>query len=544
MIQPYPYQDEAEQSIFDYFAKGYVGNPLVCMPTGTGKSLVIAFFIRHVMQMWPSQRIMVLTHVKELIKNNASELRLIWPGAPIGIYSAGLDQRDTRTPIVFGGVQSVVKKINEFGHRDLLLIDEAHLLGPKVDSIYGKTIEGLKLINPKLKVIGFTATPYRQGQGQLTEGDNPLFTDVCFNNTGFREFLKLIDDGYLKPLISKRTVAQVNLNGVGIGSDGDYSKGELEAAMDTQSLNYQVCKEMVQYGQDRRSWLVFAAGIKHAEHIAELLRSFGIATVAVHSKMGDSRDKAIEDFKSGKIRCIVNNNVLTTGFNHRPTDFIGMLRPTTSTGLWVQMLGRGTRPSPETGKTDCLVLDFAGNTVRLGPINDPLIPKRKGSRDAPGVPPIKICPFCSVYNYATAQTCCNCGERFPERESKLDNTAAVAELIRRDSEQNPAPQIERYEVERVIYRKYVPKDKPALLKVSYIVKGSPLPFSEIVCLENTTSAKNLAAKWWKSRMGSDQAPPSVDEALKWSSLLAVPTAIRVHINKKYPEVVGVEGLRR
>jgi DNA repair protein RadD len=537
-MQPRYYQEDAIQSVFNYFERGNTGNPLVCMPTGTGKSGVIAWFIQRVLGHWPDQRIIVLTHVKELIQNNADTLKRIWPYAPVGIYSSGLKQKNTGASVIFGGVQSVVSNVAAFGHRDLLLIDEAHLLGPSAESSYGKVIEGLKAINPHLKVIGLTATPYRTGTGPLTEAG--LFTDVCYDITGFRAFLKLIDEGYLVEPVSKRTVAKIDLSNVGI-SNGDYNIGQLEDAMDTQDLNYQVCKEMIQYGADRHSWLVFASGVKHAEHIAQLLRSFGISTVAVYSKMGDGRDKAISDFKSGRLRCIVNNNVLTTGFDHPATDFIGMLRPTMSTGLWVQMLGRGTRPSAETGKTNCLVLDFAGNTLRLGPINDPLIPKKRGSREK-GVPPIKICELCGTYNHSNARVCVFCKEEFPKTDSKLDVVASSADLIRRDSEQNPAPVLEWFDVKRVVYKKYVPNGKPPLLKVTYICDKSIMPFSEIVCLEHP-KAKGLATKWWKARLGSQVPPATVDEALPWCSMLAVPTKIQVWINKKYPEVVNVQGLR-
>lgn len=528
-MQLRPYQLEAKNSIFEYFQQGKTGNPLVSMPTGTGKSLVIADFIKQVMEQWPNQRILVMTHVKELLVQNSDKLKTLWPRAPYGIYSAGLNQKEVTYPITFAGIASAVKVIEKFGHIDLMLIDEAHLLSPKSDTMYGKAISKLKEKNPYLKVIGFTATPYRVGQGLLTN-EGGIFTDICYDISHLSAFNKLIADGWLATLIPKRTVTAIDISNVGI-SNGDYNAAELEATMDVNALNYQVCKEMVQYASDREKWLIFAAGVKHANHIADMLKTFGISAVAVHSKMGDGeRDKAIENFKSGSLRCIVNNNVLTTGFDCPSIDFIGMLRPTMSCGLWVQMLGRGTRPSP--GKQNCLVLDFAGNTKRLGPINDPLIPKQRGKGKA-GVAPIKICDKCGVYNHANATFCDNCGFEFP-RTIAITRNASDEELIKSDS-----PTLEWFKVSKVTYAERKYGDKPPLLKVTY--HCGTQKFDEVVCLEHPGEASRYARDWWCKRMGVDVAPPSIKDALQWTQLLKAPKSIKVWMNcKPYKKIMQVE----
>lgn len=524
------YQVESEEAIFNYFSAGNTGNPLVCLPTGTGKSYVIAKFIKRVMQTWGNQRILCLTHVKELVANNSATLKAIWPSAPFGIYSAGLNQKDLNWPITFGGVASVVKVIEEFGHVDLILIDEAHLLSAKADSMYGAIIAALKLINPFIKVIGFTATPYRQGMGLLTEGG--IFTDIVIDYTSFEKFNRLIADGFLSPPISKRTTTKIDISKVGV-TQGDFNLIQLEKVIDVQDTNYLACKEMAEYGYERHSWLVFAAGVTHAMHIADMLQSFGIPSKAVFAKMGDSeRDKAIEDFKNGKLRCLVNNNVLTTGFDHPAIDFIGMLRPTMSTGLWVQMLGRGTRPSPETMKENCLVLDFAGNTLRLGPINDPVIPRKKG-QGSPGTPPIKICDKCGTYNHANARVCQQCGFEFPI-SIDISKTAGTEELLRTDM-----PELEWFDVTRMVYNAFTSHKGDNYLKATYVCGRKA--FNELLGLEKGGYAAKRARDWWKARMGVEEAPPSVGEALKWSSRLMVPKRIQVHVNKKpYAAVTAVE----
>jgi DNA repair protein RadD len=176
------YQEAAIESIFKYFEDGNTGNPLVALPTGTGKSIVITEFIRRAFTAYPKQRFMKLTHVKELIEQNYKTLRRIWPMAPAGIYSSGLRKRESHFPITFAGIASVVNCPELFGRIDLIFIDEAHLVSPKEGTMYQTFINKLKEVNPHLKVIGFTATHYRLGQGLLTEAGG-LFTDVCFDLT-------------------------------------------------------------------------------------------------------------------------------------------------------------------------------------------------------------------------------------------------------------------------------------------------------------------------------------------------------------------------
>ena len=542
------YQDEAEISIFDYFEKGNVGNPVVAMPTGTGKSVVIGRFVAKVMQFWPSQRIMMLTHVKELIEQNADKLRQIWPTAPLGIHSAGLNARDVANPVIYGGVQSVaptIKKAFEeagegmfpddrlhFGWRDLVLIDECHLLSPEDDTLYQYVISELRKINPRLKVIGFTATPYRLKQGMITDGG--VFTDVCFDLTTIDNFNRLIAEGFLAPLIPRPTNTVIDVSNVGM-SKGDYNQKQLEEAFDDETM-FSGVKEMVDLGQDRRCWLVFSAGVKNAEKLAAMLQYLGISAAAVHSKnKASENDKRIEAFKNGEIRALVNANKLTTGFDLPMIDLIGMFRPTLSPGLWVQMLGRGTRPSPATAKSNCLVLDFARNTPKLGPINDPRIPGKHKPGD--GDMPVRICEECGVYNHASARFCINCGCEFTF-ENKLFTTAGTAALLRDDG-----PILETFPVHKVIYNVHQKKDQsgnaisPPMIKVSYF--AGLQTFTEYVGLEHPGFVGKKARDWWNQRHASDP-PPTTFQALQHVSELRTPRSIRVWLNKKYSEVMSCE----
>lgn len=526
------YQDEAVFSVFDYFERGGTGNPIIAMPTGTGKSLVIAAFLKKVFDLWPRQRVIMLTHVKELIEQNAEELMKLWPTAPLGIFSAGLKQRDTMLPIIFGGIASVIKNPEIFGWRDLILIDECHLLGPNDDTMYQKAIAALKTINPWIKVIGLSATPFRLRQGMLTDGG--LFTDICYDITGPEAFNRLIAEGFISPLIPKRTLTQIDVSGVGL-SNGDFRKGELEKAVDKDEITYGAVKETCEQGYDRQSWLTFGAGIANVEHIASMFQSFGVSAVAVHSDLASAEnDRRIRDFKSGAVRCLVNMNKFTTGFNHPPIDLIADLQPTCSPGKHVQKGGRGTRPSPSTGKKNCLFLDFAGNTRRNGPINDPRIPNKPGKGG--GDVPVRICE-CGAYNHAAARFCCNCGKPF-EFETKIFAEASEMPVLASD-----APIVEYFNVQRVIYNRHEKKNRegtlisPPSMKVSYFC-GLQM-FSEWVCLEHPGMAGKRARDWWRQRH-AEEPPATTHEALQRTRELKVPARIRVWTNKQYPTVLGYE----
>lgn len=575
-----PYQTEAVHSIWNYFLAGNTGNPVVAMPTGTGKSVVIARFLQSVFQAYPGQKVQVLTHVKELIAQNYQKLMMAWPFSPAGIYSAGLNQRDHNSAIIFAGIASVAKKWAMFGKVDLVIIDEAHLVSPADATMYQAYINGLRSINPMLKVIGLTATPWRLGHGHITEGSEnkkgefipSLFTDVCFDITGMEAFNRLIAEGYLVPLVPKRTKVALDIDGVHMRG-GEFIESELQLAVNKDDITWAALKEAMELGADRKKWLIFASGTDHADRIGEMLDMLGISNAVVHSKRA-GRDQAIEDFKTGKIRAIVNNNVLTTGFDEPEIDLIICLRPTASAVLWVQMLGRGTRPFyvqptighnggppmeydldtiagrlaaiEESGKRNCLVLDYARNTSRLGPINDPVIPRKKGQKG--GQAPVKTCQAidphtgdtCGIENHASVKYCG--GEPYPTAKgcgaefkflTKIQMVAASDELLRGDM-----PVVELFKVDHIIYDIHEKRDRPDSVKVTYYCGLQS--FTEYVCFEHNDFAGRKARQWWKRRTDMPFPMTSAEGLNTLVTLKNVAaTHLKVWINKKYPEIMDV-----
>ena len=364
----------------------------------------MAAFIEGVLQAWPDQRILVVTHVRELIAQNHAELIGLWRDAPAGICSAGLGRRDLGARILFAGIQSIHRRAYDVQQCDLVLIDEAHLIPAASNTMYRRFLDTLARINPQLKVIGFTATPYRTGSGMLHEGKGALFTDIAYEVS----VRQLIDDGFLCPLVSKAAETRLDVSGVG-SRGGEFIPGQLQAAVDLPEITQAAIDEVVRLGSDRRSWLAFCAGVEHATHVAEAIRARGFTAATI---FGDTpkpeRDRIIAAFKRGEIRALASMGVLTTGFNAPGVDLIAMLRPTKSTGLYVQMAGRGTRLAP--GKADCLVLDFAGNVARHGPI-DAVKPKKPGAGE--GDAPVKVCPDCQSILATAVRVCPDCGHAFP-----------------------------------------------------------------------------------------------------------------------------------
>lgn len=400
------YQARSINMLYEWFSANPGGNPVLELPTGSGKSWVVAQLCRDALEKWPETRVLMLTHVKELIEQNAEKMRLVWPDAPMGIYSAGLNSREIDS-ITFAGIQSVRSRARDLGHIDLVIIDECHLINNTPKGGYRQLLADLAEINPAVRAIGLTATPFRLGQGYLTEGEHAIFSDIIRPVT----IEELVFDKYLAPLKSKATELKLDVAGVK-KTAGEYNSKELEAKVNTDLNNYQAVSEILRIADatGRKSVIVFCAGVEHAHSVADMFNELGqrVGTI-VGTTPPDRRAEIIRQFRSGELRFVTNANVLTTGFDAPGVDIVALLRPTMSPTLYVQMVGRGMRVAE--GKDDCLVLDFAGNVAAHGPITA-VRPSRKGN----GAPPTRTCPECNEINLAANKFCSSCGHEFPVKE--------------------------------------------------------------------------------------------------------------------------------
>ena len=385
------------------------GNPCVVMPTGSGKSHVIAGLCRDILSRWPQSRILVLSHVKELLEQDAEKILLAWPEAPLGIYSAGIGSRDVGMPLTVAGIQSVRDKALMLGYVDLVVVDEAHTISHKAEGGYRKLLDELKSVNPNMRIVGLTATPYRLGHGLISE--HGAIFDGLVEPVSVAE---LIARGYLAPLRSKLTDAQLSVDGVS-RRGGEYVEHELQQAVNNTDDNERIVDEVIARAGNRRAWLFFCAGVTHSTAIRDALRARGVtAEVVTGETPKTERERIIRDYKAGRITALTNANVLTTGFDYPDIDLIAMLRPTLSPGLYVQMAGRGMRLKSHTDH--CLVLDFAGNVRRHGPITDVSPPKHRGA--GTGDAPVKVCEQCSELVHTSVKVCPACGYVFPPAEKE------------------------------------------------------------------------------------------------------------------------------
>ncbi|MFC0245798.1 DEAD/DEAH box helicase family protein [Falsochrobactrum ovis] len=528
MLQLRDYQRAAVDALYEYWRQR-PGSPLIVLPTGGGKSLVLGTICKELIEGWPDMRVLVVTHVRELILSNYQELMNIWPFAPAGIFSAGVGRRDAKAQIVFGGVQTIANKTEQIGHIDVVLVDEAHLMPRNSETQYGKLIDGLRVINPDLKLVGLTATPYRLGEGLLTEGDGALFDDICYE----KPIGEMIEGGYLCRPISKGMATGFDLSGVG-KQGGDYKQNALQAAIDRDDITSAVVDEIVAYGTvpnaERRAWLAFCSGVDHARHMRDEIRSRGFTceTITGNTPVAE-RDRILADFKAGKIRALTNNSVLTTGTNLPIVDLVAFCRPTLSAGLYVQMAGRGLRLYP--GKDNCLFLDFAGVVRKHGPI-DAVTPP--GMKSGDGEAPVKQCPpdggGCGSLIHASVQVCPDCGYEFPIDETpKISAQAEDVPMLSKD-------EASTRQVERRTFAYHEGKGgKQDSVKVSYWVGVSPI--NEWLGPAHTGFFKSKSDRWWRKHGGQAPFPKTVLEFLERQNELLPTAEIKVKPNGKYWEVV-------
>lgn len=458
------YQQRSIDHLYDWFRKND-GHPCLVLPTGAGKSHVVAALCKDAVQTWKDTRVLMLTHVKELIEQNAEKMRLHWKGAPMGIYSSSLNKRQLGEPITFAGVQSVAKKAKQLGHIDLCIIDECHLISHKDEGSYRKLINDLMVINPSMRIIGLTATPYRLGHGLIT--DKPALFDDLIETVTIEE---LIFKGYLAPLRSKVTRQKLSTDGVH-KRGGEFIESELQAAVDTYDNNTGVVDEVISLAGDRKAWLFFCTGVDHAYHIKEVLINRGITAECVTGETSKSeRERILKEYKEGKIKALTNANVLTTGFDYPDIDLIAMLRPTMSPSLYVQMAGRGLRPKSHTDH--CLVLDFAGVVETHGAITAVKPPKKGGSGE--GTAPVRMCDVCFEIVHISTPLCPCCGTAFPApKEEPL--------TLRNDDIMG----IEGHDmsVSSWNWSKHISKtSEKEMLKVTYYGGLSDVPVTEYLCV--------------------------------------------------------------
>jgi len=532
MMELRPYQLESVDAIYRHLRERD-DNPCVVIPTGGGKTPVMAQVCKDAVGRW-NGRVMILAHVRELLEQNREKLHMVAPEMwmKAGVYSAGLKTRDTEHPIIIAGIQSVYKRACEFDPFDLIVIDEAHMIPPDGDGMYRRFLEDARKVNPNVRLIGLTATPYRMKNGMICEPENVL-NHVCYE-IGVKE---LIVQGYLCPLVTKASREKVDTSRLHVRA-GEFVAGEVEDLMNTDDRVESACQEIVEQTRGRRSVLVFAAGVAHGRHVADVLRGkFGAQAGTVFGDTHDfERDQVLSEFKTGQLKYLVNVNVLTTGFDAPNVDCVAMLRPTLSPGLYYQMVGRGFRLNPE--KENCLVLDFGGNVMRHGPVDAVRI--REVDRNGNGgEAPAKECPECQSLIAAGYSVCPDCGYEFPDKNQRKHEVTASTEGIL--SGQVTTEEVPVHEVRYFVHRKKgATEDAPKTMRIDYRV-GYHQYQSEWICFEHTGWARKTAEAWWRKRSNA-LVPETAVEAVGLGNAGALcetkSITVRSIAGEEYPRIIG------
>ncbi len=430
-----------------------------------------------------------------------------------------------------------------------ILTHNCHLIPPDGEGRYQAFIKDAKIVNPKVRIVGLTATPFRMTSGLICGPDN-ILNDICYE-IGIKE---LILHGYLSPLISKSGITKFNTDSLHVRG-GEYIQSEIEELMDDNAKTKAIVRELGQITKERKSILIFASSVAHAKHIVEQFQDIhGIeAGIVTGDTPSGERAELLARFKGQAItnglfgdvkhplQVMVNMNVLTTGFDATNIDCIVLLRPTLSAGLYVQMVGRGCRLHE--GKKDTLVLDYGGNIMRHGPIDMVEVAAKKGGKG--GVAPQKECPECRTIVFAGCTTCGYCGYVWPvpTPTDKLWNNPSEQDII-----SGKVTDV-TYAVTDVFYSiHYKKNDKSATptMKVQYYHDSNkPYPECETewICLQHTGFAKDKAKKWWTERT-YEPVPATIEQALvvAEAGLLLEPKKITVRTvsGEKFSRIVNYD----
>ena len=528
MITLRDYQQEAVKALWKYWREGTGKAPVIVAPTGAGKSIIIAEVVSKIKEVARRPKILMITHVKELIEQNLNELLTLNPElkVDIGICCAGLKRWDTHQSIIFGSIATA--KNHGFGKVDLMIVDEAHLIPRRDSSMYGTLIGQLQQSNPNFRLMGLTATPYRLDSGMLHEGEDAIFDGIAYDIG----LIKLIKDGYLVKPITKYKGEFKDLK----TRAGEYTPQSQADAIELKIPD--IIDQIVESTNDLKT-LIFLPSVDMAIEVASYLGDRGLECAYVEGNMSiPERDDIINRFKLGELTHLTNCNILTTGSNIPDIECIVLLRATQSPGLYVQMVGRGLRTAPN--KKQCLVLDFGGNAIRHGALASPKITDKE-VKDI-----VWVCPECDSINAPHLKICPECGYEKPDPEPKSDDNLEKPKTF-----SNPFDgDVVGWDIQphwiNVLGTDWSPwpgkNGKPPTVKCSFSV-DSGWPVNCWLCPEHTGFARKRYIQWCTKTTPMQIPQDTVSKAVEdmrenW------PNAKRINVarkgNSKFMEVLDIE----
>ncbi|MBM7070712.1 DEAD/DEAH box helicase [Shewanella sp. 202IG2-18] len=384
------YQQDSVDAALVHFRQS-IESAVIVLPTGAGKSIVIAELARIA-----KGRVLILTHVKELVEQNAEKVGLLTEDA--AIYSAGLKQKQSSAKTVVASVQSAARAPQKFSEPfSLVIIDECHRVSLNEKSQYQMLLTHLRETNPNIRLLGLTATPYRLGigwiyrnhyHGKVGNTENPTF-EKCIFELPLRPLIK---QKYLTPpKVLDGVSAQYDFSIISPNENGEYSEAKVNAILSSSGrATKQITQQIFELSKSREGVIIFAATVRHAQEVLSYLNEDQAVLITADTST-EERDTYIRQFKTKQFKFLVNVSVLTTGFDAPHVDFIAILRPTASVSLFQQMVGRGLRLADN--KDDCLVIDYAANGYDL------YFPEVGQAKPNSKSVPVQVhCPVCKFAN--------------------------------------------------------------------------------------------------------------------------------------------------
>lgn len=448
--------------------------PYVNMATGTGKSLVSAMLTDKVLRQ--GGRVLQLVPTKELCQQNYEEAwHYVSAPEKLGICCAKLDRYQVDRQAVIATQTSFLRRAETSGKVNLCIIDECDLVSPEPETTYQKIVRALLSLNPAMKIVGLTATPYRMDQGMIHNDclkGKALFTQQVYET----DIPRLIQEGYLSHVESISGEVEADLTGVAL-SGQDYNVEQMGVKFDAIVVEAVADMKLKFAAYGIKTALIFASTLANARHILSEWGNDDLRIVYGDMPNGE-RHKVINWIKHNDgNRYIVNVGVLTTGFDYRALDCVALFRATKSLRLYVQMCGRVIRSHEE--KELGYVLDYGSNIERHGPIDRTIPPQTKKKK---GEAPTKPCLLCNTLNPISARKCKECEAEFVvDNETGLYQMRSKAQILAAKIE----AETETIAIEGVVWAKsYSKKESLPMLKGLFYDDWGTLVHTHYICLDH------------------------------------------------------------
>jgi DNA repair protein RadD len=400
-----PYQKDAIDALLLFYLQQGASSGVCVLPTASGKTIIFSEFIRQLVEIKPETRVLIIGHTQEIVAQNADKLLKIWPQAEVGICCAGLGRKEIKA-ITSASRDTVYSEISQYPQWDLVIVDEAHLISPDEMTRYQKILASIRLFSESVKVVGFTASPFRTLHGKIFgTKESAFFSSLIFS----KRIDELVNSGYICP------VHAVDVDAAGVADTStvrvtkqDFNAEDLERATAVQRLVENIIADWLFKTSAKLPSVFYASSVAQGEIFEQFLAEQGLNYPLITASTPKlDRARILEDFDAGRLSGIINVATLTTGWDAPRLACIVLARPTLSAGLFMQIVGRGLRLYK--GKTETLLLDYGQNLSRFGVI-ERVRPVMESRREFWDTEQVTVCPDCDSIVSAYQLDCPFCTE--------------------------------------------------------------------------------------------------------------------------------------